>query len=198
MTKCIGCLRGYIKAWRKILCRVAYGVSFPRFGVVVWSEWAVTGPGWVCSASGALSGGTMACQATEDRHFWVPHHGEPSWKASVCVLSWMGPCWECEVESHLLLPAVVFSVRSEDLLLPLSLMWSHPCVGGVVWLRLVKDKSLDCVYKFPVGLFKSLQCFDTESMYPVNLRKMHFQYWVCWGFSGWSVGFFSILPLLTK
>lgn len=115
MTKCIGCLRGYIKAWRKILCRVAYGVSFPRFGVVVWSEWGVTGPGWVCSASGALSGGTMACQATEDRHFWVPHHGEPSWKASVCVLNWMGPCWECEVESHLLLPAVVFSVRSEDL-----------------------------------------------------------------------------------
>lgn len=109
MTKCIGCLRACIKAWRTILCRVAYGVSFLRFGVVVWNEWGVTEMHWAWLSLLWIRSPhwrAIACQATKDRHYSIPHYGEPSWKASICVLNWVGLCWECEVEFHLLLAGV--------------------------------------------------------------------------------------------
>lgn len=130
MTKCIGCLRGCIKAWRKILCRVAYGVSFLRFGVVVWSEWGVTEMHWAWLSLLWIRSPlwrAMACQSTKDKHFCIPRHGEPSWRALVCVL--MGLCWECEVVSYLLLPAVVFSM-SEDL--PSFSFGMKSSKGGIV------------------------------------------------------------------
>lgn len=72
MTKCIGCLWGCIKAWRKILCRVAFGVSFLRFGVVVWSEWGVTELHWAWLSLLWIRSPqwtAMACRTTKDRCF---------------------------------------------------------------------------------------------------------------------------------